>query len=285
MSDRKTWFITGCDSGMGYAVAETVLADGDTVVVTALDETNIAPLIEQYRDTAHGYTLDVTNTDRIRTVVADAESVTGGIDVLFNNAGYGLLAAAEETQPDEYRPLFEVNFFGMAEVTRALLPYMRKRRSGHILNTSSAGGYAASPGFAFYAASKFAVEGFSDALSQEVVAFGIKLTIVEPGSFRTNFAGSAMIRPKQPIDDYKNTAVSLTTTRMDARDGAQPNDPRKLARVLAKIVRDPEPPQRLPLGQDSIERLEKKVAAVAAEFEKWKPVSLSVAFDATDATT
>lgn len=279
MSDKKTWFITGCDSGMGYAVAETVLESGDTVVVTARDLANVDALLKKFPKTALGYQLDVTKIDNIRSVVTDAEKKTGGIDVVLNNAGYGLLGAAEETGPDEYRPLFEVNFFGMAEVTRAILPYMRQRRRGHIINTSSSGGYAASPGFAFYAASKFAVEGLSDALSQEVAAFGIKVTILEPGSMRTNFAGSSLKKPKNPIKDYEQTAVTLTTTRMAERDGKQPGDPRKLAKVLMQIVRDPSPPSRLPMGEDAIDRLEKKVAAVAAEFQKWKPVSLSVGFD------
>jgi len=280
MNTRKVWFITGCDSGMGKAVAETVLEHGDRVIVTARDPNNVAELAQRFPETASIYALDITQAAQVREVVANAERTAGAIDVLMNNAGYGLLGPAEATSPDEYRPLFEVNFFGMAEVTRAVLPGMRKRRKGHIINTSSSGGYAASPGFAFYAASKFAVEGFSDALAQELAAFGIKVTILEPGSFRTGFAGANLKKPKLQIEDYAQTAVSLTTTRMAQRDGTQPNDPKRLAQVLIRITDDPSPPLRLPLGEDSIDRLEKKVAATAAEFQQWKAVALSVAFDA-----
>ncbi|MBC8752356.1 NAD(P)-dependent dehydrogenase (short-subunit alcohol dehydrogenase family) [Paraburkholderia sp. WC7.3g] len=279
MNDRKTWFITGCDKGMGYAFAEVILADGDRVVVTARDVANIKPLLDQYPQTAFGYTLDITNAARIREVVADAERATGGVDVVVNNAGYGVLGPAETTTPEEYRPMFEVNFFGMAEVTRAFLPYMRQRTRGHIMNTSSSGGFAASPGFGFYAASKFAVEGFSESVSLDVAALGIKVTILEPGSFRTDFAGGSLVKPKAEIGDYAKTAVSSTLDRMTARHGTQPNDPRRLAKVLIKLARMENPPLRMPLGQDAIDRLRQKLDSVSAEFDKYEDLCLAVAFD------
>ncbi|UPK29922.1 SDR family NAD(P)-dependent oxidoreductase [Bradyrhizobium sp. 195] len=279
MAARKTWFITGCDSGMGLAIAETVLEHGNVAVMTALNPANVAGLRERFPNTAICHQLDITDGGSIKRVVDAAETMTKGIDVLVNNAGYGILGAAEETTPAEYRPMFEVNFFGLAEVTRAVLPGMRKRRRGHIFNTSSSGGYAASPGFAFYAASKFAVEGFSDALAQEVAAFGINVTIVEPGSTRTNFAGSSLKRPLNPIPDYEQSAVSLTATRMTARDGAQPGDPKRLAKALIQLTDEKNPPLRIPLGEDAIDRLEKRVATQAAEFQKWRSLSLSIAFD------
>ena len=279
-SSRKTWFITGCDSGMGYAVAQTVLERGDIVVLTARDTRNIDPLLRAHPETAHGYTLDVTDTVRIGEFVNTALKVTGGIDVLFNNAGFGLLGAAEESSADEYRPMFEVNFFGLAEVTKALLPHMRQRGSGHIFNTSSLGGYAASAGFAFYAASKFAVEGFSDALAQEVAAFGIKVVILEPGSFRTRFAGASLKKPAHRIDAYHETAVRTTRERMAQRDGAQPNDPMRLGVVLYRLSRMNDLPLRLPLGEDAVARVSTKVASTAAELEAWKKIALSVGFDA-----
>lgn len=282
MANMKTWFITGCDSGMGHVFAETILQHGDKVVITARSKANIADLLNQYPDTAFGFELDVTNIANIREVVQAAEKATGGVEVLVNNAGYGVLGAAEETSPEEYRAMFEVNFFGLAEVTRAFLPFMRSRRKGHIFNTSSSGGYAASPGFAFYAASKYAVEGFSDALAQELDAFGIRVTILEPGSTRTNFAGSSLRKPANSIPAYSDTAVTLTTTRMAARDGTQPGDPKRIAKVLIRLASEAAPPMRIPLGADSIQRLEEKAAAVAAEFRKWKPVSLSIAFDAPE---
>ena len=277
MADKKNWFITGCDGGMGLAVAETVLEAGHTVFVTALDTTRVADLQRRFPHTAHIHTLDVTQPTQVREVVAAAECA-GGIDVLLNNAGYGVLGAAEETAPDEYRPMFEVNFFGMAEVTRAVLPGMRQRRRGHVFSTSSSGGYAASPGFAFYAASKFALEGFCDALAQEVAALGIRVTIVEPGSTRTNFAGSSMKKPKVQIEDYAQTAVKLTTSRMAARDGTQPGDPKKLARALMLLSTDANPPLRIPLGDDSIDRLLKKAEDQLAEFRRWESLSRSIAF-------
>lgn len=277
MTDKKTWFVTGCDSGMGYSVAETALEAGHRVFVTVRDPASVAALREQFPETALVHRLDVTDARQIADVAALAEKA-GGVDVLLNNAGYGLMGAAEETTPDEYRPMFEVNFFGMAEVTRALLPGMRRQRRGHIFCTSSSGGYAASPGFAFYAASKFALEGFCDALAQEVAALGIRVTIVEPGSIRTRFAGAALKKPRQQIAEYQNTAIALTAARMAARDGAQPGDPKKVAQALMRLSDEPSPPLRIPLGDDSIDRLLKKAEDQLAEFQRWETLSRSVAF-------
>jgi NAD(P)-dependent dehydrogenase (short-subunit alcohol dehydrogenase family) len=280
MDDQRTWFVTGCDSGMGRVIAETALAHGEKVVATGMEPANFAALAEKYPERAFCLKLDVTKPENIASVVAEAERLTGGIDVLMNNAGYGVLGPAEDTTPAQYRPMFEVNFFGMAEVTRAVLPFMRGRRRGWIISTSSSGGYAASPGFSFYAASKFALEGFCDALSQEVASLGIKVIVLEPGSFRTNFAGSSMHKLPSMHDDYKDTAVVLTLDRMAARDGAQPGDPRKLAAILVNIVREPSPPFRLVLGDDAIDRLRNKVKAQAEEFERWAHLATSVSFDA-----
>jgi NAD(P)-dependent dehydrogenase (short-subunit alcohol dehydrogenase family) len=279
MGDHKTWFITGCDSGMGRVIAETALAHGETVVATGIEPANFSALAEEYPERAFCLKLDVTKAENIASVVAEAERLTGGIEVLMNNAGYGLLGPAEDTTPAQYRPLFEVNFFGTAEVTRAFLPFMRARRRGCIICTSSSGGYAASPGFSFYAASKFAIEGFCDALSQEVASLGIKVIVLEPGSMRTNFAGASMHKLPSMHDDYKDTAVALTLDRMAARDGAQPGDPRKLAAILVNMAREPAPPFRLVLGDDAIDRLRGKVKAQAEEFERWAHLATSVSFD------
>ena len=278
-STPRNWFITGCDKGMGAAICETLLAHGERVFATALDPVNLDGLAARYPDTLWVHKLNVTKADEIAEAVARAEQCTGGIDCLVNNAGYGILGAAEETTPAEYRPMFEVNFFGMAEVTRAFLPHMRRRRRGHIFATSSSGGFAASPGFGFYAASKFALEGFCESVSLDVAALGIKVTIMEPGSFRTDFAGGSMVRPANPIDDYADTAVKLTVDRMKARHGTQPNDPRKFALVLLILSRLPAPPLRMPLGADSIDRLRGKLAAVAAEFDRYEHLCRAVAFD------
>lgn len=281
MSDQKTWFITGCDKGMGYAFAETILAFGDRVVVTARDKANVDALLQEYPHTAFGYTLDVTLPADIQRVVAEAEQATGGIDILLNNAGYGLLGPVEATTPEEYRPLFEVNFFGAAEVVRAFLPYLRQRRRGYIINTTSIGGFAASPGFGFYAASKFALEGLSEALAQDTAALGIKVTILEPGSTRTDFAGGSMANAAHHIEDYDKTAVKLTLDRMKARHGAQPGDPRRLAKVMIKLSRMASPPLRLPAGDDAIDRMRMKLDATKAEADKFEDLCRAIAFDST----
>lgn len=279
VKNSKTWFITGCDKGMGHAFAETVLAAGDTVVVTARDRNNVTDLLESYPETALGYTLDVTDLREIRRVVAEAEEKTGGIDVLVNNAGYGLLGPVEATEPGEYRPLFEVNFFGAAEVTRAVLPYMRRRRSGYIVSNTSIGGFAASPGFGFYAASKFALEGLSEAVALDTAVFGIRVTILEPGSTRTDFAGASMTRARRVIEEYRQSGVQTTLDRMQARDGAQPGDPRRLAKILLKFSRMEEPPLRFPTGEDGLSRMRQKLQATAADAEQFAELSLAVEFD------
>lgn len=277
-NDQKTWFITGCDKGMGYTFAETILAAGDKVVVTARDKNNVVDLLKGYPETALGYTLDVTNQSEIQRIVSDADEKTGGIDVLVNNAGYGLLGPVEATDPGEYRPLFEVNFFGAAEVIRALLPYMRQRRSGYIINTTSIGGFAASPGFGFYAASKFAMEGLSEAVALDTAVFGIKVTILEPGSTRTDFAGGSMTRTARVIEEYQQSAVQSTLDRMNARHGAQPGDPHRLAKILLKFSRMEEPPLRFTTGEDGLSRMRNKLQATTAETEKFARLSLAVEF-------
>lgn len=279
MDTAKTWLITGCDTGMGYSTAEVALEAGERVIVTARDLRNVAELCARFPETAHGYTLDVTNPVAIRDVVESGEAAAGGIDVLFNNAGYGVLGAAEETSSAEYRPMFEVNFFGLAEVTKAVLPGMRLRRRGVVFCNSSAGGYTASPGFAFYAASKFAVEGFAHALAQEVAGLGIKVVIVEPGATRTKFAGHAMQRTTLRIEDYEQTAVSTTVSRMTSRHGKQAGDPRKVGRALLRLSREDAPPLRIALGDDAFDRGVKTAEGQLAEFRRWEALSRSVAFD------
>lgn len=279
MQNKKTWFITGCDSGMGYAVANEVLSRGDAVVLTALDVANVQPLVASYPDHTFVYQLDVTDLEGIAGVVSHAEKASGGINVLLNNAGYGVLGAAEETSPQEYRPLFDVNFFGLVEVTKAVLPYMRERGAGHVFNTSSLGGYAASAGFAFYAASKFAVEGYSDALKQEVASLGIEVMVLEPGSFRTLFAGASMRRTASQIDAYAGTPINITRQRMEERNGQQPNDPVRLAQVLFRLARFRHLPLRLPLGGDAVTRVRSRIAETIAELDHWEPLAHTVAFD------
>lgn len=279
MTTQKTWFITGCDKGMGYAFAETILELGDKVAVTAMDKGNVVDLLQRFPDTAFAYTLDVTQADQVERTVWAAEQSTGGIDVLVNNAGYGLLGPVEYTEPNEYRSLFDVNFFGAAEVIRAVVPHMRRRRSGYIINTTSIGGFAASAGFGFYAASKFALEGLSEAVALDTAAFGIGVTILEPGSTRTDFAGGSMARVARDIGEYEESAVQTTLDRMNARHGAQPGDPRRIARILYKFSRMEKPPLRFPTGEDGLSRMKQKLQATAADAEKYSDLSLAVGFD------
>jgi NAD(P)-dependent dehydrogenase (short-subunit alcohol dehydrogenase family) len=274
---KRTWFITGCDKGIGRAIAEAALQKGDQVIATVLAADGRSSLIETYGPRCRSYHLDVTNRGAVQTVVAEAAEVFGGIDVLVNNAGFAVVGAAEEVGPDEYRPMFEVNFFGLVEVTRAVLPHMRARRSGHIFNLSSLVGFIGASGFSLYSASKFAVEGFAESLAKEVSAFGIKVTIVEPGAFRSDFAGGSLTRGRTVIPDY---AASSGATRdfLKTRHGTQPGDPALLGAVLARIVDEPDPPLRLALGGDALEPLLKKVESVKAEFERWRQLSLSTNF-------
>jgi len=278
MESKKVWFITGCDSGMGHTAAKILLEKGDRVVVTALHKKNIFTLLDAYPENARGYELDVKNTLQIKKVVEQAVTDYGSIDVLFNNAGYGIMGAAEETTEEDYRNMFDVNLFGLIEVTKAVLPHMRKKRAGYIFNTSSLGGYSASPGVALYAASKFAVEGFSDALSQEVEALGIKVAVLEPGSFRTKFAGTSLQRIPSLIKDYEKTAVGNTTNRLNSRDGCQPNDPAKLAEILYVLSRKNRFPFRLQFGEDAISRVRTRLEVTQNDLNEWESVGRSCSF-------
>jgi short-subunit dehydrogenase len=274
----KTWFVTGCDSGMGFSIAETLLANGQKVVATALDLSKISTYMERYPKTAFCYPLNVTDTANIEKIVSLAEDATGGIDVLINNAGYGVLGAAEETSAQEYRDMFEVNFFGLVEVTRSVLARMRKRKKGEIFNISSYGGFAASPGWSMYASSKFAVEGFSEGLSKEVAPLGVRVTILEPGAFRTNFAGSSLKQTKLRIEDYQSTPVAQRRTTVLASNGNQPNDPSRIGLVLLHLVSLSKIPLRIPLGIDALERIQNKVAEMDREFKEISTVADMVTF-------
>jgi NAD(P)-dependent dehydrogenase (short-subunit alcohol dehydrogenase family) len=281
VSKRTVWFVTGCDSGVGKAVARGALENGDIAVATALDRGNAADLEADFPGLAHVHELDVTNAPAISEVVGRVLADCDQIDVLVNCAGYGVMGAVEETGPELYRPMFDVNFFGTAETIRAVLPGMRERRSGFIFNVSSSAGYDAPPGMALYGASKYAVEGLSDGLAKEVAAFGISVTILELGSFRTQFAGANLKRPTTRIEDYHTeSAMRLTTERMNARDGTQPNDPAKLAELLTRIVAgEIVAPLRLPLGEDCFKRVLSKAGSVVTECEGLRGIAHSVAMD------
>lgn len=271
---NRCWLITGCDKGLGYAIAEAALSKGDFVVATVLAKDGRSPLTEQYAGRCISRHLDVTHPGLIEAIVNDAAKEFDSIDVLVNNAGYGLVGAAEETTPVEYRSMFDVNFFGMAEVTRAILPIMRRHRKGHIINLSSLVGIVGAPGFSFYSASKFAIEGFSESLAEEVSKLGIKITIVEPGGFRSDFAGGSLARAKRIIDDYDTTS-GATREYLTTRHRKQPGDPARLGQVVVDLVDTPNPPLRLALGQDALTRIQGKISRQQAELSAWIDTSRS----------
>jgi NAD(P)-dependent dehydrogenase (short-subunit alcohol dehydrogenase family) len=273
----KVYLITGTSSGFGRALAEEVLGRGDIAVLTARRPDSVADLVEKYPDRALALRLDVTNDDQRRACVESAIARFGRIDVLVNNAGRGSLGAAEEFTPEQLREQMDVNFFACAEMIRAVLPSMRQRRSGHILNISSIGGRVNIGGFALYGASKFALEGYSEALRDEVAPLGIRVTLVEPGAFRTEFAGDANVRPPRIIDDYR-PVVDPIREFLYGVAGKQAGDPRRAAHVMVEAVESTDPPLRLLLGADAYGLWEQKRAAMDAETARWRALGEDTAF-------
>lgn len=277
-SDAKVWLITGSSSGFGRSLVEAVLKKGDRVVATARKPEYLDDLVQQYPETVHAVRLDVTNLQDVQAAIKSALNQYDRIDVLVNNAGYPAMGAIEELSDDDTRRQFETNFFGALSMIRAVLPTMREQRSGHILNISSFAGVASFSGLGIYSATKFALEGASEALAQEVKPLGIKVTLIEPGGFRTNAIGSSMVTPKHPISDYAETS-GKTIDFMRASHGKQPGDPAKAADAMIQVVESDDPPLRLALGEDSANGIVQKLDAMKAELEAWKFVSISTAFE------
>lgn len=274
---KRIWMITGASRGIGLRLVEAALANGDAVVATARDT---ASLKQRFGDNAAllAVPLDVTDEAAAAHATEIALARFGRIDVLVNNAGFGLLGAVEEASADEVRRLYDTNVFGLLNVTRAVLPSMRKRRSGHVLNISSLGGYQSGPGFGVYCSTKFAVEGLSEAMAAELAPLGIHVTIVEPGYFRTDFLdGSSLTVSPRILDDYAASAgqVRAAATRINHN---QPGDPQRLAQALIALAEMPEPPLRLPLGTDAVQAIRDKHAFVAQETARWEPLSASTDF-------
>lgn len=273
----KTWFITGASRGFGLRIARLALAQGDNVVATARREADVIEALGNQPGLL-ALSLDVTDETQARSAAAAAIARFGAIDVLLNNAGFGLLGAVEEASAEEVERVYRTNVFGLLAVTRAVLPYMRQRRSGRILNISSIGGYRAGPGFGVYASTKFAVEGLSEALHAELAPLGIHVTAVEPGYFRTDFldSRSLSVSPTR-IADYDPTAGAVRE-RAASLNHVQPGDPDKLAEVLVAFADAPNPPVRLPLGSDTVAAIEAKQAADAAIVAEWRTISVSTDF-------
>lgn len=273
----KVYFITGASSGFGRALAEVALEKGNKVVATARKPETVADLTDKYADNVLAVKLDVTNADDRKTAIKAALDKFGRVDVLANIAGQGSLGAVEEFSSEQIRKHFETNFFGVLEMTREILPVMREQKSGHILNLTSIGGLAAMGAFGIYCGTKFAVEGFTEALRDEVKPLGINVTIVEPGAFRTEFAGAANMRPENPLEVYR-PVVEPIEKYLYGSDGKQPGDPRKAAAVMIQVVESNEPPLRLMLGADAYGMWQQKRAAEKEELEKWRETGEDTTF-------
>jgi NAD(P)-dependent dehydrogenase (short-subunit alcohol dehydrogenase family) len=269
----KTFLITGVSSGFGRALAEAALSDGHTVAGTVRNA-NDKQTFQALGKGAHAIILDVTNSAAIAPAIADIENRIGAIDVLVNNAGYGHEGILEESSIDDLRRQFEVNVFGAVAMIQAVLPFMRKRRSGHILNITSMGGIITMPGLSYYHGSKFALEGISESLGKEVKDLGIKVTAVEPGGFRTDWAGRSMVRAERSIADYDPVIEPIRKRRMEM-SGRQFGDPKKAAQAMLKLALSNDPPAHLLLGSDAVRLVEEKMKLLQAEFDAWKSVSLS----------
>jgi NAD(P)-dependent dehydrogenase (short-subunit alcohol dehydrogenase family) len=273
----RVWFITGASSGFGRSLAEEVLKAGGRVVATARKPEQLEWLPEKDPATALVLALDVTRESSITEAVDGALKRFGRIDVLVNNAGYGLAGAIEEATEAEFMPVFETNVFGLIRVTRAVLPYLRKQRSGHILNLSSIGGLTGAPGWGYYNASKFAVEGFSEALAAELAPLGVHVTIIEPGPFRTDFLGRSGVEAKQRIPDY-NTTAGKTREYFHEQAGKQRGDPVRAVRAMIEVVDSPNPPLHLLLGALALKRFRGKLDQWHDEIEAWESVTLGADF-------
>jgi NAD(P)-dependent dehydrogenase (short-subunit alcohol dehydrogenase family) len=276
-SPQRVWFITGASTGFGRQLAEQTLRAGHKVIATARKPEQIANLGYHYSDRCLVLPLDVTNQDQIDSVVTQALARFGRVDVLVNNAGYGVAGAIEEVSEAEYMPMFETNVFGLLRVTRAFLPQLRKQRSGHILNLSSIGGLVASPGMGYYNATKFAVEGLSEALAAEVAPFGIRVTIIEPGPFRTDFLGRSGVVAKDRIADYDATAGNMRKYFAE-NDGKQKGDPVRAVHAMMQVVESPNPPLRLLLGASALHRLRSKLGNWEKEIAEWEQVAVGADF-------
>jgi NADP-dependent 3-hydroxy acid dehydrogenase YdfG len=273
----QVWFVTGASTGLGRALVDHLLQIGARVVATARKPEQLEQLARHYPETVLVTGLDVTSQALVDAAVKAAEAKFGRIDVLVNNAGYGMVGAVEESAEGEYRPMFETNVFGLIRVTQAVLPGMRSRGSGHILNLSSIGGLVATPGFGLYNATKFAVEGLSEALAQELKPLGISVTIVEPGPFRTDFLGRSGVPAKNHIEGYEQSSGKMRAY-FSEQDGKQRGNPKKAVEAMVRAVDAEQAPLHLLLGANTIPRLKGKVDTLLADVAAWEAVTTGADF-------
>lgn len=273
-SYAPVWFITGCSTGFGRELAKLILNRGWRTVVTARDKARVADLVQGCENRALALDLDVADPAQITAAVQAAEDRFGAIDVLVNNAGYGYQASVEEGVDAEIRAQFEANFFGLAAMIRAVLPGMRARRRGHILNITSVAGFVGFPGSGYYAASKHAVEGLSDSLGREVAPLGIRVTCIEPGPFRTDWAGRSLKQTPSRIADYADTAAARLKATAE-KSGKQEGDPVRAGEAMIRVVEDANPPRHLVLGAWGLDAVTGKLSDTLAEIEAWRDVGLA----------
>jgi len=273
----QTWLITGCSRGLGRALANAVLAAGHRLVATARSPKQLEGLVERYGESVRAVALDVTDPAAAAAAVQVAIDTFGGLDVLVNNAGYGDIGSVEDTSLDDFRKQIETNLFGTIIVTKTAIPTMRERRSGHIMQFSSVGGRVGATGRAPYSAAKWAVEGFSEVLAKEMAPLGVKVTVIEPGGFRTDFAGSSTtIKEGRP--EYDSVVGAAARMQRDY-DGKQPGDPNKAASVILQVAAMDQPPFRLLLGSDAVKIVEYADRAKLTEIDLWRELSVSTDFD------
>lgn len=278
-TDSPVWFVTGCSSGFGREFVRAALAHGFRVAATARDPKTLDDLVAGRGDQAIALALDVTDAAQIKRAVSAAESAFGRIDVLVNNAGYGYLAAVEEGEEKDIHAMFETNFFGLAAMIRAVLPGMRARRHGCIVNIASVGGIVGFAGSGYYAATKFAVEGLSASLAREVEPLGIRVLVVEPGPFRTDWAGRSLKQSPNFIADYESSA-GKRRRETAARSGEQAGDPARAAEAVIKALEAPVPPRHLVLGRVGLDNVERQLRAMLEEVGRWRATGLAADYPA-----
>ncbi len=276
---NKVWFITGVSTGIGKHLAEQAALAGNTVIGTVRKQNQIEEINNLVSGKTFGYLLDVNDHVKVTEVINDVAKKFGKIDVLVNNAGYGLFGGIEETSMQEARDQMETNFFGALAVTQAVLPIMRQQQSGHIIQISSIAGLTGTPGLGLYNASKHAMEGFTEALYYELEALNIKVTLVEPGPFRTLWAGASMKYTQREIEAYRKTRVGKTKGLMEARNGVQPGDPVKAALAIIQIAETENPPLRLALGKIAIGAIQGKIALLTKDLTAWEALSAGADFE------
>ncbi len=277
LKNNDVWLITGCSSGLGRALAEETLKAGYRVVATARSASTLSDLVSVYGDAVLAVDLDVTNAEQIASAISAAEGHFGGIDVLVNNAGYGYFGAIEEGEEADVHAMFETNVFGPWHMAKAALPGMREREHGHVVNISSVGGMVTYPAVGFYHMAKFAVEGFSETLAKEVAPFGIGVTVVEPGAFRTEFRGTSVKQSNIRLPAYAETA-GKARDNVFAANGKQENDPVLGGRAIIRAIEADNPPLHLVIGGDALDQIRKKLAVLNQELDTWEDLTRSTKF-------